>query len=130
MYLKTVDPKSPVYWSQPLEKEWPLLNDLRTDEINLIEYKAQDGTDFIAGYSDLKSLQLQSTINIIRTIFLCIVLGVSSVYFTKDAQDMVLDPLERMIEKVKVIASNPMSAATDEVDLAGIYSFAASDDKK
>ena len=73
---------------------------------------------------------MQSLINIIRTIFLCIVLGVSSVYFTKDAQDMVLDPLERMIEKVKVIASNPMSAATDEVDLAGIYSFAASDDKK
>ena len=43
---------------------------------------------------------------------------------------MVLDPLERMIEKVKVIASNPMSAATDEVNLAGVYSFAASDEKQ
>lgn len=43
---------------------------------------------------------------------------------------MVLDPLERMIEKVKVIAQNPMSAATDEVNLAGVYSFAASDIKQ
>jgi hypothetical protein len=58
------------------------------------------------------------------------VLAIASVYFTKDAQDMVLDPLERMIEKVKIIASNPMSAATDEVNLAGVYSFADSDSKK
>jgi len=43
---------------------------------------------------------------------------------------MVLDPLERMIEKVKIIASNPMSAATEEVNLAGVYSFAQSDNKK
>jgi hypothetical protein len=42
---------------------------------------------------------------------------------------MVLDPLERMIEKVKTIANNPMSAATDEVNMAGVYSFADSDIK-
>lgn len=35
-----------------------------------------------------------------------------------------------MIEKVKIIASNPMSAASDEVNLAGVYSFAESDTKK
>ena len=61
---------------------------------------------------------------------MCVVLAISSIYFTKDAQDMVLDPLERMIEKVKIIASNPMSAATDEVNLAGVYSFADTDIKK
>lgn len=76
------------------------------------------------------SLRLQSVINIIRTVFLCVVLAISSVYFTKDAQVLVLDPLERMIEKVKIIASNPMSAATDEVNLAGVYSFADADIKK
>ena len=51
-------------------------------------------------------------------------------YFTEDARNMVLDPLERMIEKVKIIASNPMSAATDEVNLAGVYSFADADTKR
>jgi hypothetical protein len=43
---------------------------------------------------------------------------------------MVLDPLERMIEKVKIIASNPMSAATEEVNNAGVFSFADADTKK
>jgi hypothetical protein len=37
---------------------------------------------------------------------------------------MVLDPLERMIEKVKIIAANPMSAASEEINQAGIYCFA------
>jgi hypothetical protein len=42
----------------------------------------------------------------------------------------VLDPLERMIEKVKIIAQNPMSAATDEVNYAGVFSFANTEDEK
>ena len=54
--------------------------------------------------------------------------------FTKDAQELVLDPLERMIEKVKIISQNPMSASTDEVNYAGVFSFANTknemDDKK
>jgi len=29
---------------------------------------------------------------------------------------MVLDPLERMIEKVKLIAQNPLAAASDDID--------------
>ena len=51
------------------------------------------------------------------------VLGLASIYFTKDAQELVLDPLERMIEKVKLIAKNPLAAATDEVNEAGVMSF-------
>mmetsp|Transcript_40429 Transcript_40429/g.61669 ORF Transcript_40429/g.61669 Transcript_40429/m.61669 type:complete len:105 (+) Transcript_40429:1513-1827(+) len=60
--------------------------------------------------------------NIFRTLFICIVLGMSSICFTKDAQSMVLDPLERMIEKVKAMADDPLSAAVNPN--AGIYSFA------
>jgi len=36
---------------------------------------------------------------------------------------MVLDPLDRMIEKVKLIAKNPLAAASDEINNAGIMSF-------
>ena len=36
---------------------------------------------------------------------------------------MVLDPLERMIEKVKTISQNPMSAASEAINTAGIYSY-------
>jgi len=47
----------------------------------------------------------------------------ASIYFTRDAQNLVLDPLERMIEKVKLIAKNPLAAATDEVNEAGVMTF-------
>lgn len=73
---------------------------------------------------------MESTIAITRTLFICVVLSVASFYFTKDAQELVLDPLERMIEKVKIIAQNPMSAATDEVNYAGVFSFANTEDEK
>ena len=54
----------------------------------------------------------------------------ASIYFTKDAQVLVLDPLERMIEKVKLIAKNPLAAATDEVHEAGVMSFMSKSDEK
>lgn len=37
---------------------------------------------------------------------------------------MVLEPLERMIEKVQLIAKNPLAAATDAINNAGVMSFA------
>jgi hypothetical protein len=54
------------------------------------------------------------------------VLSLASVYFTKDAQTMVLDPLEGMIEKVNLLANDPLAASSDEVQQAGIYTYAVS----
>jgi hypothetical protein len=73
---------------------------------------------------------LDSIINIARTFFIVIILSFSSHLFTKDAQVLVLDPLERMIEKVKIISQNPMSASTDEVNYAGVFSFANTQNEK
>jgi hypothetical protein len=66
---------------------------------------------------------VESQINIARTSFIIFVLGISSIYFTSDAQKLVLDPLERMIEKIKAISKNPLVAATEEVNEAGLMSF-------
>ena len=38
-----------------------------------------------------------------RTVFICVVLALSSVLFSKDANDLLLGPIENMIEKVKNI---------------------------
>ena len=65
---------------------------------------SKNGITFKAVYSIQKQVKLDSTINILRTLFICVVLSVASFYFTKDAQELVLDPLERMIEKVKIIS--------------------------
>lgn len=58
-----------------------------------------------------------------RTIFVCLVLTIASFFFTSDANTLVLGPIERMLEKVKLIAKNPLAAASDEVEDAGIYSM-------
>ncbi|CAE8618888.1 unnamed protein product [Polarella glacialis] len=48
--------------------------------------------------------------NIITTFFICFVLCVASMQFSKDANKLVLRPVERMIEKVNKIRDNPLIA--------------------
>lgn len=45
------------------------------------------------------------------TIFVCIVLIISSILFSKDTNELVVSPIEVMLEKVKKIAENPLEAA-------------------
>jgi len=49
-----------------------------------------------------------------RTIFVCIVLASASMFFTQDANELVLTPIESMLNKVKRIARNPLSASRIE----------------
>ena len=67
--------------------------------------------------------QAEGVIGLCRTIFVCVVLGVGSIFFTSDANKLVLNPIERKLEKVRFIAKNPLAAATDEVDTAGMMSL-------
>ncbi len=46
-------------------------------------------------------------LSFLRTIFVCIVLTSASLFFSKDANDLALRPIERMIDKVNKIAKNP-----------------------
>jgi len=45
-----------------------------------------------------------------RTIFVCIVLTSGALMFAKDATDLALAPIEKMIENVNLIARNPILA--------------------
>ena len=58
-----------------------------------------------------------------RTLFVCLVLSIGSYYFTNDANVLVLNPIERMLEIVKLIAKNPLAAASDEVQKAGMLTL-------
>ena len=46
---------------------------------------------------------------------MCVVLTVGALLFSKDANDLALRPIERMIEKVKKIAKNPILATEQEL---------------
>ena len=84
--------------------------------------------DIYANYAvyDLRNAnQTESLINIFRTIFVIILLTVGSYYFNKDARRLILDPIERITEKVKIMASDPLAVINGELENSGVLSLAA-----
>ena len=64
----------------------------------------------IAVFDDRASSHLSSTLNIVKTIFICMVLSGGAICFSKDTSEMVLEPIESMIKKIKEISKNPIEA--------------------
>jgi len=55
-----------------------------------------------------------------RIVFLTIVLGASAYYFVKDADRLVLYPIERILTKLKFIAKNPQAAVNEDMEIESI----------
>lgn len=53
--------------------------------------------------------RLNAAIGIIRTVFVSLLLTLGAFFFHKDANELALAPIERMIQKINKIASNPLS---------------------
>ena len=53
---------------------------------------------------------LTAILSIVRTLYVSAVLTFGALMFSKDANDLALRPLERMIDKVKKMANDPQSA--------------------
>ena len=90
------------------------------------EYDEFTSGDYKAIYRNRVEAVANAYINIGRTIFICILLTIGALFFSRDAEILVLNPIERMIEKVKVIAKNPLAAASGEIENAGFLSMTAS----
>jgi hypothetical protein len=110
-------------WKQP-----PYVEDLRNDDISAATCTSKSGIQISAVYLTRHGNFLNALLSISRTIFVCVVLAVASILFTSDANVLVLGPIERMLEKVKLIAKNPLAAASDEVDNAGVLSMLAKEE--
>lgn len=52
--------------------------------------------------------------SIIRTLFVSVVLTGGALLFSKDASNLVVQPIEQMLKRVKRIASNPLKAVQME----------------
>lgn len=50
---------------------------------------------------------LTAILSIVRTLYVSAVLTFGALMFSKDANDLALRPLERMIDKVKKMANDP-----------------------
>lgn len=94
------------------ESEKISIKDLRASEKDAITL--EDSDDYIAIF-DLRSVtRLTAGLSIVRTIFVCVLLTTGSLYFSKDAHEIVILPIEQMIKKVNSISKNPIEAAQDE----------------
>eukprot|EP00892_Ulva_mutabilis_P002380 jgi/Ulvmu1/12142/UM085_0006.1 len=70
--------------------------------------------------------QMDSVLQICKTVFILIVLGVGALLFSADANRLVLIPVDRMVQRVKNIADNPrMKSTTGE--LSGQDGFGPAD---
>ena len=61
-------------------------------------------------FSLRKETKLGSLLNLFQTIFVCVALTFSSILFENDANNLVLQPLEIMIEIVEKVAKDPIGA--------------------
>ena len=86
------------------------LDDLRTGE----KYTAQ--TDHIKAVFDLRAdTVFASQLSICQTLFICLVLTLGAVSLSQDSNRLVIIPIEKMIDKVKRMARNPLAAMNDDM---------------
>ena len=60
--------------------------------------------------------QYDGLMNILKTVFVIIVLGFGSLLFTNDAEKLVIQPIERMVTTVTRLAEDPLGSVTDAKD--------------
>lgn len=73
---------------------------------------------FVAVFDLRKTSKLNAGLGIARTVFICVVLAGGAIFFSKDANDLVIGPIEAMMQKVNKIAENPLVAAQEEENQA------------
>jgi hypothetical protein len=59
-------------------------------------------------------VELQAILGLCQTFGVCIILSSGAYFFSKNTSDLVIDPIENMIERVNHITSDPLSAVHDE----------------
>jgi cell shape-determining protein MreC len=55
-------------------------------------------------------MRLSNILNIVKTIFICVIFSVGTMYFFKDVLETVVEPLESIISKIKDMTVNPLNA--------------------
>ena len=70
----------------------PFIDDLRTDELQTVIVEGFDGKEFIVFYENKYNVRVAGIIGISRTLFICTVLSVGSIFFSSDANTLVLNP--------------------------------------
>ena len=102
---------------------WRAVNEavhsLRANEKDVIVSVDDHGShesqrEFILVFDNRYQVKLQAWLGIGQTFIVIIVLGIGSLTLTKIITDLVLTPIEAMMDKVKRISENPLKAQQEE----------------
>ena len=63
--------------------------------------------------------RMNSLLNMMRTLFVSLLLTIASIYFTKDVDELILNPLERMMNRVNKLAEDPLNIKNHQFNLDG-----------
>lgn len=80
--------------------------------IGVVTVPSASDTDYcvsIAIFNAKPEVQLAAGLNIVKTLFVMLVLVYGAVSFQNDAQKLVIGPIERMMDTVKMLAENPLA---------------------
>jgi hypothetical protein len=76
-------------------------DDLRADEKDELFVYRNDGVIMRCVVNLRADITDNAILNISRTVFVCLLLTMGTMFFSKDAHELVLHPIERMIDRVK-----------------------------
>lgn len=65
---------------------------------------------FVFVFDIRKKVEWEAIMSILQTLFIVIVLAIGALFFSKDTDNLVLLPIERMISKVEIIRRDPLYA--------------------
>ncbi|OMJ76643.1 hypothetical protein SteCoe_23946 [Stentor coeruleus] len=114
------DSSRPLVYTAYIYPEFPNGIEWSSDSVDInslreIEKYYAHTNNSIAVYDIRIDSRLEAQLNACKTIFVCIVLVAAAIFFTNDANKFAIIPIEKMINKVKAIASNPLKIAEEKV---------------
>lgn len=111
---ETSDTSKILIWENPLVN----ISNMRENEQEYIQLETGENSEalYYAIY-DLRSVvYLQAVLGIANTFLVCIILGAGAMIFSKITNDLVILPIENMIEKINKITQDPLKAHYEEED--------------
>lgn len=89
-------------------------NKLRGSEKDVITVINEENKDYIVIFDNRYESRLLAGLGIGQTLVVMLILAAGSLALTKITIDLVIHPIEAMMEKVNRIGENPLKAAAEE----------------
>lgn len=70
----------------------------------------------VANFDLSDVVMFSSVMNIVKTLFIILVIGIAAYFFEKDTQEIVSEPIAKMTKKISDISNNPLEAMLNDED--------------